>query len=365
MTPAERAADDEARRAADDARRVAVHARREAFFAELVRRARALPGVEAAALTDALPGGTSPAPYRMPGVLQITAGPEGAAGRLRNLDASWISVSPGFPETMGSRLLRGRGIQPADAYGAPLVAVLSRSAAEGLWPGEDPIGRVITCCQLKGQTLTVVGVVDDPVSSSDVSRWTRHSNLVLLSSAQTGSDERFLVLRTANPEGQTAPLRALIHGLDPRVPVFDAGPVDEFLLAGVAVARAQRVVSATLGLLALGIATLGIYGVVAYFVSRRMREFGLRLALGATPRQILKLVVDYAVHIILIGLLPGVLLASLGTRLLEGQLAGLMPNGITMWVAAPIVVLASGVLAGLVPARRAARVDPNVMLREL
>jgi ABC-type antimicrobial peptide transport system permease subunit len=358
MTSAERAAHDEATRAAS-------HASREAFFSTLLERARDMPGVEAAALTDALPGGTAPAPRREPGVLQITAGPDGVSGRLKNLDASWISVSPGFLTTAGLRLLRGRDIQPADAYGAPLVAVLSRSAAEGLWQDEDPIGNTITCCQLKNQTLTVVGVADDPVSSSDRSPRTRHSNFVLLSSAQAGNHERFIVVRTATPVGQVDALRALIHGLDPRVPVFDAGPVDEFLLAGVAIARAQRVVSVSLGLLALGIATFGIYGVVGYFVSRRTREFGLRLALGATPRQILKLVVDYSVHIILIGLLPAVLLASLGTRLFEHQLPGLMPNSITMWVVAPLIMLATGVLAGLVPARRASRVDPNVTLREL
>jgi hypothetical protein len=274
-------------------------------------------------------------------------------------------VSPGFLQATGIRLLRGRDIQPADAYGAPLVAVLSRSAAEGLWPDEDPIGKRIGCCRQLYQTLTVVGVADDPVSSSDRSPWTRASNFVLLASAQTGNHERFIVVRAANPEGQVDAMRALIHGLDPRVPVFDAGPVDEFLLAGVAIARAQRVVTMSLGLLALGIATFGIYGVVGYFVSRRTREFGLRLALGATPRQVLKLVVDYAIHIILIGLLPAVLLASLGTRLFEHQLPGLMPNGITMWVVAPLIMLATGVLAGLVPARRASRVDPNVTLREL
>ncbi len=357
MTTAERANDTAVRRAA-------VSARREAFFSTLLERARALPGVDAASLTDALPGGTAPSPASRPGALQSAASPE-AGGRPRNVNASWISVSPGFLETIGVPLVRGRAIQAADTHGAPLVAVLSRSAAEALWPDEDAIGKRINCCLEYFQTLTVVGVAEDPVSSSDHSPWTRHANFVLLSAAQTGQSERFVLLRSAAPEGHTAPLRALIHGLDTRVPVFDAGPVDEFLLAGVAIARAQRAVTITLGLLALGIATFGIYGVVGYFVSRRMREFGLRLALGATPRQILKLVVDYAIHIVLIGLLPGVLLASLGTRLFEGRLSGLMPNGITMWVAAPTLVLAAGVLAGLLPARRAARVDPNVTLREL
>jgi hypothetical protein len=312
--------------------RAAVHARREAFFSTLLEQTRALPGVEAAALTNTLPGSTAPRPSGGPGALQAAARPDLVSGRPPNLNASWISVSPGFLETIGVRLLQGRGIQPADAHGAPLVAVLSRSAADGLWPNEDPIGKRIHCCQQLYETLTVVGVAGDPVSSSDRSAWTRHSNFVLLSSAQTGNNARLIVVRTAHPAGQVDALRALIHGLDPRVPVFDAGPVDEFLLAGVAIARAQRVVTMALGVLALGIATFGIYGVVGYFVSRRTREFGLRLALGATPRQILRLVVDYAIHIILIGLLPAVLLASLGTRLFEHRLSGIMPNGITMWV---------------------------------
>lgn len=345
--------------------RAAVHARREAFFSTLLEQTRALPGVEAAALTNTLPGSTAPRPSGGPGALQAAARPDLVSGRPRNLNASWIAVSPGFLETIGVRLLQGRGIQPADAHGAPLVAVLSRSAADGLWPNEDPIGKRIHCCRQLYETLTVVGVAGDPVSSSDRSAWTRHSNFVLLSSAQTGNNARLIVVRTAHPAGQVDALRALIHGLDPRVPVFDAGPVDEFLLAGVAIARAQRVVTMALGVLALGIATFGIYGVVGYFVSRRTREFGLRLALGATPRQILRLVVDYAIHIILIGLLPAVLLASLGTRLFEHRLSGIMPNGITMWVVAPLLMLATGVLAGLVPARRASRVDPNVTLREL
>ncbi len=345
--------------------RAAQSARREEFFSTLVAGARALPGVESAALTDALPGGTAPAPQFAVSILQAADRPQNTTGVPRRLDGSWITVSPEFLDTIGVRVLKGRGIQPDDRFGTSRVAVLSRSAADGLWPNEDPIGRIIHCCRLERQPITVVGVAEDPVSSSDTSPWTRHSNFVLLPVAQSGQDERFIVVRAANAAGQVDAMRALIHTLDPNVPVFDAGPVDEFLLAGVALERAKRVLTVSLGLLALGLAMFGVYGVVGYFVSRRTREFGLRLALGAVPRQILKLVVDYAIHIILIGLLPGVLIASLGTRLFEHQIFGIMPNGITMWIAAPLLMLAAGVAAGLVPARRAARVDPNVTLREL
>jgi putative ABC transport system permease protein len=343
--------------------RAAEHAAREAFFNALVSRARELPGVEAAGITDALPGGTAPAPQWGMAIFQVP--PDQAIGTPRKLDGSWIATSPGFLETIGVTLRQGRGILPMDAEGAPVVAVLSRSAAEGLWAGRDPVGRQIHCCRLERIPITVVGVADDLVSSSDGSPLTRHSNFAILSAAQTGGSERFIVVRAQNPIAQVDALRGVIHSLDATVPVFDAGPVDEFLLAGVALERAQRVLTISLGLLALGIAMFGVYGVVGYFVSRRTREFGLRLALGAMPRQILKLVVDYAIHIILIGLLPGVFFASLGTRLFEHQLFGIMPNGITMWVVAPLLMLGAGVLAGLVPARRAARVDPNVTLREL
>jgi ABC-type antimicrobial peptide transport system permease subunit len=117
--------------------------------------------------------------------------------------------------------------------------------------------------------------------------------------------------------------------------------------------------------LALGISVLGIYGVVTYFVSQRTREFGVRLALGATPRNVLKMVLDYTIHVMLVGLLPAVFIASVSTRLLEHNLMNLMPNSIAAWVQTPIAMLVTGIAAGLIPARRAARVDPNVALREL
>jgi predicted permease len=342
-------------------------ARAREFFDSLLARASQLPGIEHVALVDALPGGTAPAPNTGSGTGHLTAEEPPAGGRERphRANSAWVYASPGLLETIGVPLRRGRDFWPSDARDTRPVAILSESAADALWPGEDPIGKHITCCELERQSITVVGVAADPVSSSDDSPLTRASNVVFLPASQGSNTEMLVVVRSAKPAAQVEPLRAAVRSLDDTAPVFDAGPVDEFLLAGVAVERAKRALTTTLGLLALGIAMLGVYAVVGYFVSRRTREFGLRLALGAAPRQIVKLVVDYSVHIILVGLLPGVLLASLGTRLVEHQLFGIMPNGITMWVVAPLLMLAAGVVAGFVPAHRAAGVDPNVTLREL
>jgi len=341
--------------------------RARAFFDSLVASLRARPGVEHAAIANNLPGGTAPAPENGGGNSHLVAldAPRNAPGGARRLNASWIWASPGFFAAIDVPLIAGRDFRPGDTYGAPAVAILSRSAADGLWPGEDAIGKQITCCRVAERAITVVGVAADPVGSSDTSPWTRASNYVFLSAAQGRNTEMDVVVRSAAVATSVEAIRETSSALDEDAAVFYAGPVNQFLLAGVAVQRAERVLTTSLGVLALGIAMLGVYGVVSYFVSRRTREFGLRLALGAMPRQILKLVVDYAVHIILIGLLPGVLLASLGTRLFEHQLFGIMPNGITMWVVAPMLMLAAGVVAGLVPARRAARVDPNVTLRDL
>ena len=121
----------------------------------------------------------------------------------------------------------------------------------------------------------------------------------------------------------------------------------------------------SLGLLAIVVAALGIYGSLAHAVSTRRREFGVRLALGATPQRLLRMVTDQALSMLLVGLLPGVLIASLGSNTVSHWLPGVQPNSIAMWILAPAIIVGIGLAAAFVPARRAARVDPNVALRDL
>jgi putative ABC transport system permease protein len=118
-----------------------------------------------------------------------------------------------------------------------------------------------------------------------------------------------------------------------------------------------------LGLVAVGLTMLGVFGVVSFFVSLRTREFGVRLALGATRGRILKMVIDHAIHVMLVGLLPGVFVAAIASRVLESRIVRLMPNDITTWVVVPIAILCFGIVAALVPAWRASRIDPQAALR--
>jgi ABC-type antimicrobial peptide transport system permease subunit len=173
------------------------------------------------------------------------------------------------------------------------------------------------------------------------------------------------VVRSREPAAQLEPIRGAIRTIDENVAVFDLATADASIMAWAAPYRAAAVLTGSLGLLALTIATLGIYGVIGYIVSIRTREFGIRLALGARPGQVVRMVVDDAVHLVLIGLLAGVFITAVAERYLQSQRVRFMPNEISTWVGVLAAILVIGIAAAMVPARRAAATDPNVALREL
>jgi hypothetical protein len=238
------------------------------------------------------------------------------------------------------------------------------------------VGKRLKCCGA-AYLRTVVGVVPDPVGSvgtaqaMDVAEAMRASSdpnlgtYVFLPAAQHFTPNMLVVVRSPAPEAIVPRLRAAVAAIDPQVPVFSAGRVHSTQFPRASAERAVRTLAGALGVIALCIAMLGVFAVVSYFVSRRIREFGLRLALGASRGQIVKLVIDHSIHMVLIGLLPGVLFASLGTRYFQVELTKLRPNGLTVWVFVPLLMLAVGVLAACLPARRASSVDPNRALKEL
>jgi hypothetical protein len=346
------------------------------FFSRLLDSVRRLDGVRSAAVADALPGGESPAPRRGQSAILAEAPPRGWSGTPRKLDGQWIHASPGFVDTLGLEVDSGRDFRDTDDAGSEPVALVTQSTARGLWPGEDPLGKRLACC---GATYfrRVVGVVPDPVTArdrpltldlgeaiSDASGAANPGLFVILPAAHTDPRRMLVVLRADAPIAATERLREAVAALDPAIPVFDAGPANATQFARAAAERSVRVMAGALGLIALGISIFGVYAVVSYFVSRRLREFGLRLALGSTRGQIIRLVVDHAIHMVLIGLLPGVLLASWGTRLFQAELVKLHPNGLSAWIAVPLLLLAAGIVAAYIPARRASRVEPNKALRD-
>jgi predicted permease len=333
------------------------------FFDRLLDDARALAGVERAVLTSGIPPGSRT-------VIQADDPPEGRAGEPPRIYTGFMRVSPGFFATVGLNLRAGRDFGPGDGPGAPLVAILSESAAGALWPGQDPLGKRLV---IERRTVTVVGVSPNLVSGltgpreefpgSERFPATRPSNNVFLPFAQHYTPAMSVIVRSRG-QGQVDALRAAVNRIDEHVAVVRAAAVSS-LLDRIGALWAAATVMATLAAVALTIAMLGVYGVVSFFVSSRTREFGIRLALGATPRGLMKLVLDHSVHVVLVGLLPAVFIAAVGSRLIESRQFDLMPNEISTWVAVPLLLVAAALAAAYFPARRAARVDPNVSLKEL
>lgn len=356
------------------------------FLRRLAETVSALPGVEHAAVSDGVPGGMY---MGGAGVTFAAERPDLPFSRYirpshRRADGTLISASPGFLRTLGLRVARGRDLSDADHDGAALAVVVSRGMAEALWPGADAIGRRLMFGN-DGDWRTVVGIFDDPArrrASGPRERLFDPARLVVSpieqrypGSPAAGTPERqgsstrvrevLVVLRARDARGQLDALRAAVSALDPAVALFDAATVDESILAAKAPVRAGRLLMGTLAGVALGISTLGVFSVVSFLVARRRREFGIRIALGARRRQVLKMVMDEAISLLLAGLLAGVFIAAVGERLVDTRAFGLLPNEISTWVVVLLLILIVGLAAALIPARRAASVDPNLALRDL
>ncbi|HUL72501.1 MAG TPA: ABC transporter permease [Vicinamibacterales bacterium] len=334
-----------------------------AFYDDVLARVGRLPGVEAAALTDGLPGY---AYVSAPNFLLVAEkGKTGIANQYRRITGAYAGVSGGFFETLGLTLARGRRFVPTDRYGAPLVTIVTESTASRLWPGEDALGKRLMFGS-EGYWRTVVGIATDPLHKGTDSPHDCQSCLAFVPWDQRYRPEMLVMVKSKAAVTQVEPLKAAIRAVDPDVALQDVGPLDDSILAWVRPVRAATMLVLSLAGVALFIAGLGVYGVISYIVGLRTREFGIRLALGATPRRVLKMVLDHAIHLVLVGLLPGVLIAALG-----GQIALISDpeqpaaNALATWIVVPLLLVAVGVVAGYLPARRASRVDPNTALRGL
>lgn len=335
-----------------------------AFFDRLLSEAVRIPGVESAAFASAVPGGVDQAAAEVTPLIAEDSATR-PTGNPRRIRASIARVSPGLTDTLGVPLRRGRQFTQWDTEGAPLVAIVTESTADALYPAKDAVGQRVQL-GFGGPWLTIVAVVDDPIAgASETGVFARPSNFIFVPAAQHYRPKMLVVIRSAAPAAQIDPLRAAIRGIDDQVALYRASTLEEALLAWAAPVRAANLLMTTLGVLALTIAMLGVYGVIDYFVTTRNREFGIRLALGATPRRIVRIVLDHTIHVVLVGLLFGVLITALGSRLIEASIIRLVPNQLSTWTIVPLLVLMTGILAAYLPARRASRVDPNVALRDL
>ena len=324
-----------------------------AFFWELLPRVRALPGVRAAGATNQLPlgAGRNTRSFTVEGY----QAPEGESMPLSENRV----ISPGYIKAMGIPLLKGREFDQRDTETSRPVVLVDQKTVRRFWPDQDPLGRRIQF----GDDVwrEVVGVVGS-VKNGGLEAEGREQ--IYAPYTQFPRSTMYLVLHTESaPLSLLGAARAEVRALDRTVPVSEVKTLEQQLDGSVAIRRLSMTLLLVFALLALVLAAVGIYGVMSYSVSRRTHEIGIRMALGAQPADVLKLVVRQGMVLTLIGVGVG-LAASFGlTRFLESLLFGVTPTDPVTFAGVSALLAAVALLACYIPARRATQVDPMVALR--
>jgi FtsX-like permease family protein/MacB-like protein len=327
-----------------------------AFFDNLIEKTKAIPGVESASLTSHLPLGTVSW-----GELVNVEGhqpPPGDSG----FSVNSTSVGPDYFKTMGTTVMRGREFTARDAKGAPGVVIINEEMARSFWPNRDPVGAVLTMGSgTEEQRFEIVGVVKNGKYRS-LGEQPRH---FLYHPILQGYYARStLVAKTSgDPASLLAAVRREIGALDPNVAPTQLGAIEEHMAFALFPARISGVLLGVFGVLALVLAIVGLSGLIAYSVSQRTREIGVRMALGAGTRDVLKLVIGEGMLLTLIGMAIG-LAAALGlTRFLSDLLYGVSAVDPLTFGLIALLLIGVALSACWLPARRATKIDPMVALR--
>ncbi|HKP13597.1 MAG TPA: ABC transporter permease, partial [Blastocatellia bacterium] len=325
------------------------------FYKRLDERVRALPGVETVGMSYLLP------------LSSVSLGwePITIDGYVPKADEDLIIsrtgfVSPDYFKTMGIALLKGRYFDDHDRKGEQEVAIVDNKLAERFWPGEDPLGKRVRRGKA-GPWRVVVGVVRD---EREYSQESEPPITAYFPIEQFAVGSRFVVARvSSDPVQMTAAVVGEMQALDPELPAFDAHTMEQRLYDSLAQRRFSMLLLGVFAAAALALAGIGVYGVMTYWVNQRTHEIGIRMALGARPGAILRLVIRQSVFMISAGIGIGLAGALAMTRIMAGLLFGV--SATDKWTYIMISLLLGGIalLAAYVPARRAAKVDPLVALR--
>jgi putative ABC transport system permease protein len=336
---------------------------RAAFDRELLRRMQTIPGVELAAITSALPA-TNTNPNAVGGVanegFSIEDRPEQS---LQDLRAERIRISPDYFKVLQASLLRGRSFTEDDEDGKPLVAIIDESTAHKYWPNRDPLGRRVRFGRDPTKPwTTVVGIVNDIKSDGLDIDGVPH---IYVPSYQDSNRRLSVVLRTSLPAAALGPrIRQQIQSIDPGLPVFGVASMNDVLDRSLASRRfSADLVGGFAGLAAL-LASIGIYGLLAYMVGQSSRDIGIRMALGARPEDILRMFLHRGVLLAGVGVGVGLVFAASSASVMASLLYGVRPHDPAVFLIVPLLLFAIAVLASYLPARRATKVDPLIALRE-
>ena len=337
--------------------------RQAAFIDGVLERVGALPGVESVAMTDRLPFETTPT-MRFGNSLRFIGRDDSEEEPPRVLGDT---VSPGYLATLGLRLEAGRDLTARDGVDAPPVVIVNRAFARRFFPGE-PDARILDRPQLEmpgrspgREAVSIAGIVADARTVGLAEEPAPH---VFRPYAQFYAGvPGFLVRTSADPLALAPAIRAELANLHADVPLFDMATVDGRVAQSVGSERLNTLVAGAFAALALLLAAVGVYSIAAHVAAQRRYELGVRLALGATARQLVTLVVGQALRPVLVGALLGVGAAFASGRLLDSLLFEIGPTDPGSFGTATVLLLAIALLASYVPARRASRADPFMTLK--
>ncbi|HEY4271194.1 MAG TPA: ABC transporter permease [Candidatus Udaeobacter sp.] len=333
-------------------------ARRAAFYQRLLEKVESLPGVETAAIDDDVPFSG----FRATENFTVTGRPEPRHGQ--EPIAETHCISPGYFKTMRIPMLRGRVFGRDDVLGKPLVIVIDEYLARTFFPNQDPIGEQLSQERLDKTRVqyTIVGVVSsvrhgEPGIAPKIPQiyWpaAQFSDLQTTLLVRTGGDLTTLL----------SSIGAAVHAIDPELPVFATRTMDEAIASSIAAQRSSATLVGGFSILALFLAALGLYGVLAYSVTRRTREIGIRIALGSPRARIFGLIVRRGMLMVGLGILAGVTLALGCGPLIQHFVYGVAPHDVATIISVVSLLAAIAIVACWLPARRATRVDPIQALR--
>ncbi|PWT91362.1 MAG: permease [Blastocatellia bacterium] len=327
------------------------------FYSQILQRASAMPGVEAAGLARLIPlsdSSNSNGPILKEGETLA----RGSSGRniMTNV------ISPGYFRALQIPIVQGRDFDERDRQGGQRVVIVNQYMAEMLWPGEDAVGKHIFIGAESRDPLEVVGVAktgkyralaEDP------------KPFFYYPLDQRRPSGMTLILHTnGDPRGLVAAIRNQVQSLDRRIPLYTIRTMPEHMTWALWAPNMAATLSLAFGLVAILMCSVGLYSVMAYIVSQRTREVGIRMALGANRRDVLKLITNQGLRLAAFGLLVGLLLSLALARLLSNVLIGISGYDVTAFVLASCLLMFVTVIASYLPARRATRVDPLVALRD-
>jgi predicted permease len=339
-------------------RRYATGQARNAFFQDLIQRVEASPGVRAAAASMALP---------MTGYAGTPV--QDAAKPLLKLNerlmAMFMDITPGYFRALGIPLRRGRDFSEQDTETAQRVAIIDESLARKLWPaypeGQDPIGQRLWVGGVNPNPAQIVGIAADVHQNLESTAW---PETVYVAFAQTPLPSAMLAVRTeSSPLNFTSAMREQVRALDPDQAISDVRTMDDLVEEEVGQRRLLVILLGSFAGVALLLAVIGIYGVIAYSVAQRTREMGIRRALGARQADILRLVVLQGLRLALAGVAVGIAGAFALTRLMTALLFHVSATDPGTFAFVALLFLCVALAASYIPARRATRIDPMAALR--